>query len=105
MELSFRWTHFAKSELRYIFDYYIENTTQKVAKSIVNGIARETLLLKKYPRIGQIEEILKGRPQEFRYLVFKNYKIIYWIDDKNSAVEIVDVFGTRQNPIKMDRVE
>lgn len=60
-----------------------------------------TLELKNQPEIGQIEELLIDRPQNFRYLVFKNYKIIYWINYPFNRIEIANVFDTRQNPQKL----
>jgi len=46
---------------------------------------------------------LSERPQEFRYLIYKNYKIIYWYNQHKNWIEINDVFDTRQNPIKIRR--
>jgi hypothetical protein len=46
----------------------------KVAKNLTIGIAKETKKHKKQPKIAQIEELFKVRPNEFRYLVYKNYK-------------------------------
>jgi plasmid stabilization system protein ParE len=69
------------------------------------GIAKETLKLKKQPEIGQIEELLLDRPNEFRFLVHKNYKIIYWINKREKRIEINDIFDSRQNPIKIERTE
>ena len=80
MELKIYWTDFSKKELQNIFEYYKKNASIKVAKSLTIGIAKETLKLKKQPKIGQIEELLIDRQNEFRYLVYKNYKIIYWIN-------------------------
>lgn len=70
---------------------------------MVNEIINETLILKNQPQISQIEELLKSRREEFRYLVFKNFKIIYWINYKTHQIEINDVFDTRQNPVKIER--
>jgi len=53
--------------------------------------------------MGKIEELLSNKPQEFRYIVSTNYKIIYWFNQDKSRIEIIDVFDTRQNPIKMER--
>ena len=36
--------------------------------------------LKLQHEIGQKEELLKERVEKFRYLVVKNYKVIYWIN-------------------------
>lgn len=105
MELIIYWTDSSKKELQIIFEYYKENATLKVAKRLTIGIAKETLKLKKQPEIGQIEELLIDRPNNFRYLVFKNYKIIYWVNKKENRIEITDVFDSRQNPIKIKRAE
>ena len=105
MELKIFWTDFAKTELQNIYFYYRENASLKVAKDLVLGIENKTTILKNQPNIGQKEELLKNRRQGFRYLVFKNYKIIYWINIKENRVEISDVFDTRQNPIKMKEVK
>jgi plasmid stabilization system protein ParE len=105
MELTIFWTEFSEKELESIFKYYKRKANVTVAKKIVGGIYEETLKLKQQPRIGQIEELLKQRKQEFRYLVYKNYKIIYWINKSENRIEINDVFDTRQNPSKMKRTK
>jgi len=105
MELNLFWTDFSQKELEKIYEYYRENAGIRVAKNLVNGIYNETLKLKSQPRIGQEEEILKNRKQEFRYLVYKNYKVIYWINKKENRIEINDVFDTRQNPTKIKRTK
>lgn len=105
MELKIYWTDFSKKELQNIFEYYKKNATLKVAKRLTTGIAKVTLKLKEQPEIGQIEELLTDRPNKFRYLVYKNYKIIYWINKAENRIEINDVFDSRQNPIKIKRTE
>lgn len=88
-----------------VFEYHVEKAGLLIAKKLTNGIFNATLKLKKYPEIGQIEELLEKRKQEFRYLVFKNYKIIYWVNKEQNRIEINDVFDTRQNPTKIKRTE
>ncbi|WP_158838067.1 type II toxin-antitoxin system RelE/ParE family toxin [Polaribacter sp. L3A8] len=105
MELTVFWTEFSEKELESIFKYYKEKANVTVAKEIIYGIYEETLKLKQQPRIGQVEEFLKQRKQEFRYLVYKNYKIIYWINNSENRIEINDVFDTRQNPPKLKRTK
>lgn len=53
--------------------------------------------------IGVVDELLKTRAEQYRYLVSANYKIIYSIDQENRLIKIADVFDTRQNPIKLIR--
>ena len=59
----------------------------------------KTQLLSEKPRIGQIEELLKHKNIEIRYLVVKKYKIVYIIEDP--IVLIASVFDCRQNPQKL----
>ena len=103
MGLEIFWTDFSKQELKNIFDYYKEKADIKVAKKLVIGITTEASKLKKHPTIGQEEELLENDSRDFRYLVYQNYKIIYWINSEKSQIEIFDVFDTRQSPIKIKR--
>lgn len=97
------WTDFSKQQLNSIFTYYIDNATLRVAKQLVSGIVKETQQLSAHYEIGQKEELLLERKEDFRYLVFKKYKIIYWFNDVQNRVEVVDVFDTRQYPEKIKR--
>lgn len=101
MELTVYWTQLAEDKLIDIFEYYKFNAGLKVAQSIVNGIIETTLELDKNPFGGQKEELLSDRIQEFRYTIFKSYKIIYWVDKTNKLILISNVFDSRQNPEKL----
>lgn len=103
MELRIFWTDFSQKELEKIFTYYRDKAGVRIAKKLIDGIYNEALKLKNQPKIGQQEELLKTREEGFRYLVYKSYKIIYWINYEKNRIEINDVFDTRQNPIKIDR--
>lgn len=103
MDLTIYWTEFAEKQLQNIFEYYCEKANYRIAKRLVDGIYDATLILKSHPNVGQVEELLKEREPIFRYLVFKSYKIIYWVNIKKNQIEINDVFDARQNPIKIKR--
>ena len=77
MELTIYWTDFSKAELKKIFKYYAENVNETVAKKVVSEISDRPDILKAHPKIGQKEPYLESREQEFRYLIYANYKIIY----------------------------
>jgi plasmid stabilization system protein ParE len=47
--------------------------------------------------------LLEKDPRNFRYILYKSYKIIYWFNEDRNAIEIVDVFDSRQNPIKITK--
>ncbi len=103
MAIKVYWTHFAKTELKSIFDYYKINASLKIASGLVTGIIDKGDTLNSLVEVGQKEEVLSDRKEEFRYLIFKNYKIIYWINKNKNRVEITDVFDVRQNPLKLKR--
>ncbi len=104
MELTIHWTDFSKAELKKIFKYYAENVNERVAEKVVDEISDKPDILKIHPEIGQKETYLENRKHDFRYLIYTNYKIIYWINSNEKRIEIVDIFPTRQNPIKMKRI-
>lgn len=103
MAIKVFWTNFAKKELRNIFNYYKEKASLNIAKNLVQGIVKKGNTLGIQTKIGQKEELLLDRAEEFRYLVYKSYKIIYWFNQEKSRIEIVDVFDTRQYPGKIKR--
>jgi len=104
MELEVYWTRFAQDKLSDIYDYYEITASSKIARNLVTGIIDQTIKLDKNPNIGQKEELLKNRPEEFRYLVYKNYKIIYWTNTIKNRIDIINVFDTRQNPEKIEKI-
>lgn len=105
MELKLNWTEYSKNELRKIFLYYKGKSNLKTAKNKIVEISKEVLILQKYPFIGQKEELLAHRKQEFRYFLYSNYKIIYYVNLEINLVEIVDIFDCRQEPLKIKRTK
>jgi len=103
MGLTVYWTQFAEDKLEDIYTYHKYKAGKRTANKLVNELVDVTLDLDQNPHIGQKEEFLSNRLQEFRYVVYKNYKIIYWIDIPNKMLLISNVFDTRQNPLKINR--
>ena len=99
MELTIYWTQFAEDKLIDVFEYYKFKASIKVARSLVGGIVETTITLSKNPYAIQRETSLIRENYDFRYLLFKHYKIIYWIDELNGLITISNVFDSRQNPI------
>lgn len=105
MGLTIYWTDFSENELLNIFSFYQEKVSIRIAIETTEGIVNETDVLENNPYIGQIEESLKDRTKEFRYLIYSNYKIIYWINLDENQIEIWDIFDCRQNPVKIKRAK
>lgn len=102
MEIKILWTDFAKSSVRSIYDYYLEHFSRSLARKLVIGIVTETKQLQYQPTMGTLEPLLEKDPRDFRYILYKSYKIIYWFNEDRKAIEIVDVFDSRQNPVKIN---
>ena len=105
MILQIIWSEFAETQLDEIYEYYKKEASTRIAKKLLKGIINEPRKLIKTPLIGQEEELLKQREIHYRYLVFKNYKLIYSVDTENGFIKITDVFDTRQNPTKIKRTK
>ncbi len=104
MDLKINWTDSAKTALYNIFTYYKINVGLTIAQNIIINIVKSTDILAYHPQIGTKEPLLQDRKQEFRFLIHKNYKIIYWHNKKQNRIDIADVFDTRQNPIKIQNI-
>lgn len=102
MDLKVFWTDAAIEKLEEIFDYYKTKVSVEVGSKVVGSIVDSTIKLETHPRIGQVEDLLKERGNEYRYVVAGNYKVIYWIEEP--YVKIATVFDCRQNPTKMKRI-
>ena len=101
MELKIFWTESSEKELAKIFQFYLDTVNLRIAEKVTDGIFNATLILAYQPEIGQIENLLIERNEDFRYLLPKNHKIIYWFNKEQNWIEICDVFDTRQNPINI----
>ena len=106
MEIVFKilWTDFAINQLKDIFDYHLIQASPNVAQKLVQKIIDATIILEINPISGRKEDVLADRHQEFRFVIVKNYKIIYWIDYEFNTVNIAMVFDTRQNPKKIRKI-
>mgnify|MGYP000389195470 CR=1 FL=1 len=97
------WSSFAEQQIANIYAYYVEEASVKVAKKIARGIIKAPDSLIKNPELGQLELSLIDLKIEYRYVLYKSYKIIYSLDHELSQIRIADVFDTRQNPKKLKR--
>lgn len=105
MEFEIIWSEFSEFQIDKIFEYYQKEASLNVALKLVEGILNAPEVLRKSPFIGQKELLLQERKNEYRYLVFKSFKIIYTLDEENREIKIADIFGTRQFPLKIKKSE
>ena len=102
MGIKIDWSELSSKQLIDIYNYYSLKASPRIAKKIINRIIDMVEVLRKNPLSGSKEKLLEGMPEDFRYLVESNYKIIYWQEDK--IITIASVFDSRQNPEKMKEI-
>ncbi|NOU18694.1 MAG: type II toxin-antitoxin system RelE/ParE family toxin [Bacteroidales bacterium] len=102
MEIRIEWSELSERQLKDIFDYYSLEVSSRIARKIINRILDKVTILESNPSAGPKEELLSNYPEEFRYLVESNYKIIYW--KKENLITIASVFDCRQNPEKIKKI-
>jgi len=105
MVLKIIWSELSENQLDEIYKYYKKKASPRVAKKMIKFIIKEPEKLIKTPFIGQEEELLKNRDIKYRYLVFKNYKLIYSVDAEKGFIKIAAIFSTQQNPSKIKRLK
>lgn len=102
MEIRVEWSEQSERQLKDIFDYYSFEDSPRTARKIINKILDRVAILESKPFAGPKEELLADYPEEFRYLVESNYKIIYW--KKDNLITIAAVFDCRQDPLKIRKI-
>ncbi|HPF00762.1 MAG TPA: type II toxin-antitoxin system RelE/ParE family toxin [Bacteroidales bacterium] len=102
MEIRIEWSELSERQLKDIFDYYAFVASPGIAKKIVSRILERVSVLETNPLVGPKEELLVEYPEDFRYLVESNFKIIYWKNE--DFITIASVFDCRQNPEKIKKL-
>lgn len=93
------WTKLAFEQLERIVKYIQSEQGSFYAKLVLNKILESSADLKVFPKRGQVENLLKHKKSEYRYLVAWNYKIIYRVG--NNKVVISRIFHTSQRTTKI----
>lgn len=96
------WTEFAVWNLDQIYDYTLTKSfSENIASKLINGIVLRVEQIELQPNSGQQELELLNLKRSFRYLVYKNYKIIYFIE--SSKVYVTDVFHCKISPTQLKK--
>ena len=72
---------------------------ERVALKFYKEAQRQVTLLELFPRMAPVEELLKHRPLLYRSLsVRPHFKLIYYVDESQSELHIVDFWDVRRDP-------
>jgi len=99
MKMKVFWSETSINQLKNIYLYYKEVAGVNIAMKLKNKIIESTNILTFQPYLGAKEELLCHLPEEYRYLVEGNYKLIYSVENKKVIIHLV--FDCRQNPDKL----
>lgn len=77
MEIRIEWSERSERQLKDIYDYYSFEAGSKIARKIINKIIDSVSILVNNPFVGSKEELLSKYPEDFRFVIEGNYKIIY----------------------------
>jgi addiction module RelE/StbE family toxin len=91
------WDNQAKADLKLIFEF-IKLKSLQGALNVISDIVAQSKNIH-FAEQYQVDEIL-GEP--FRRMIVRDYKIIYKIHSK-TEIRILQIFDTRQNPIKLKK--
>lgn len=94
------WSEFAEWNLEQIYDYIIRRSlSEKLAKKYIFKLILRLDQLEAFPFSGKKETLLKGLGKDFRYVVFKDYKVIYFVS--GNTIYITDVFHCKLAPSRI----
>ncbi len=96
-------TEKAYYDLKNIYDYISNNLfNKKAANDLVNCIFEDAQSLSVFPKKHQIcrEMLLSNR--NVRYLMVKNFKVLYIVDDNELTVFIVRIIYSKKDFNKVD---
>lgn len=96
------WTKRAFNQLERAINYIKEDRGVSYARIVLDKVIKSTALLAENPRMGPIEQLLKHKKSEYRYLLAFAYKIIYRVE--NDRVVISRIFHSARNPEKLKGV-
>lgn len=93
------WTAFAHYQLELVYEFAYEQSPT-YADKVIEGIDESIQQLIEFPLSGTVEQRLIGLANEYRYVLYGYFKVIYRIEPARTVV-IVNVFDTRQDPEKL----
>ncbi|MBP9151812.1 MAG: hypothetical protein KBF73_05980 [Flavobacteriales bacterium] len=92
-----------------ILDYMEHHFSEERVNYIKKMLFQDISSLGIRPHRGTKEFSLAARKEEFRYILFREtrileIKIIYWIEEAEQKVFVTDLFPTKMNPSKMGKL-
>lgn len=100
--MTYEWKKSAIAELTKATKYCAKTFGKRVAERFIDSVDRQVLLLTTNPLMGMhVPELDTPRRKYRTLLVHKLFKLVYYVDEKNSALYIVSLWDVRRDPSKL----
>ena len=104
MSYQVRITETAKQDLREIAFYIAERSMDnEIAKRFVIELREQCNRLVEFPQGGAIPKDRILRSFDFRYIVHKDYLIFYSIDEVQKIVNVLAIFNSKKDYLRVMR--
>ena len=93
MAVQIKWTANSGEDYRKIIDYLIEECSVPIAEKFIEIVESRLETLSHYPYLG----LSSAKEQSIKSISFSNHNWLYY-RITSTALEILNIFDTRQNP-------
>lgn len=82
--------------------HYISNDLMApdAANNLLDKIKAESIKLSRYPKKYALIDEEPWKTKGIRKIIVKNFLIYYWVDDKNSRVQVTAIIYNRRDQIR-----
>lgn len=88
----------AQTSLRRIYDYLQETASKDIAIKVRKGITEAIKSLSSLPYSHEMEHDISDEQTVFRRILKWDYRIIYFIEESEVVVTVVEILHNSQNP-------
>lgn len=102
--MNYEWKKKAETELDKVSTYCVEQFGNRIAEKFIDAIDQQVKRLTKYPELGFPEPLLAERRRKYRSLmVNEHFKLVYYYDESEDTLFIIDLWDTRREPQSLSR--
>ena len=98
------WNKQAEDEWRKKLLYGLDEFGRTTAIRFVNRTNEIVSIIRKHPKAGLREPLLRNKKKEYRYFhLVGSLKLLYYYVESSDTIRIVDVWDSRREPSRLQR--
>jgi plasmid stabilization system protein ParE len=98
------WNKQAETEWRNKLLYGLHEFGQATAANFVQRTNYVISIIRKHPKSGLIEPLLKEKKKTYRYFhLIRPLKLLYYYIESSDTIRIIDVWDSRREPLKLEK--